>query len=366
MSMVWYKVLPAHFGGQKGIANFNEALGKHLPLTCVCSKNNEPGSQHSYQVFNWLPISKLQIINPIVILRLLLFAGKHKITHVILEHPYHFIAATLLKWSGKTIICHSHNIEFKRCKTTGKKYSNVVEWMERYVYKLSDLLLLKTNEDVRFVEEHWNVSAEKLLLMPYCIDQPKHVEKVTARSIINQRHNIPAENILLLFNGTLDYAPNAEAVVNIKKHLVHALRKLQVPFTILITGRLINRTYAYIETLRAREVIMAGYVDDIDTYFTAADVYINAVAEGEGIQTKTLEALSYHLPVVMFEHMGNGIERNLAPNHIFFLKPHDWKMFAAGVLQLHTSTRQPVPNVFFQHYSFDRHLPQLVQFINKT
>lgn len=37
LSIVWYKVLPPVFGGQKGIAGFNKHLAKHHPLVCLCS-----------------------------------------------------------------------------------------------------------------------------------------------------------------------------------------------------------------------------------------------------------------------------------------------------------------------------------------
>jgi polysaccharide biosynthesis protein PslH len=363
MSIVWYKVLPAHFGGQKGIANFNEALAKHFPLLCVCSKNNQPGTVTGYQVFNWLPLSKTQFINPFVIVRLLLFARRHHITHVILEHPYHVIAAMLLKWSGRTIICHSHNIEYRRWKMSGKKFSSVVSMVERYFYRLADIVLFKTQQDLSFAANRWRLNKEKLLLMPYCISKPIEADKEKSRELLISRHHISHDQLVLLFNGTLDYAPNAEAVVNIKKHLVHALRKLKIDFTILITGRLFDPAYKYLESVRAREVIMAGYVDHIDTYFAGADVYINAVNEGQGIQTKTLEALSYSLPVVMFEHMSNGIEKELAGEHLQLVTNHNWRAFAEAVVRAAHQTNKPVSEQFFEHYSFDRHLPKLLQLI---
>jgi polysaccharide biosynthesis protein PslH len=364
MSVVWYKVLPAHFGGQKGITKFNEALAKYFPLLCVCSKNNEPGTVSGYQVFNWLPISKTQFINPLLIVRLLLFANRHHITHVVLEHPYHVIAATLLKWSGRSIICHTHNIEYSRWKMSGKKFSSVVRMVESNAYRISDVVMFKTRQDLSFAANKWRLNTEKLLLMPYCIGKPIETDKEKSRELLISRHNIPIDHLVLLFNGTLDYAPNAEAVVNIKKHLVHALRKLNVAFTILITGRLLDPAYQYLETIRAREVNMAGYVDDIDSYFAGADVYINTVNDGQGIQTKTLEALSYNLPVVMFEHMSNGIEKELAGEHLQLVANHNWRAFAEAIVRAAQQTNKPVREQFFEHYSFDRHLPQLVQLIN--
>jgi len=40
LSIVSYKIFPAKFGGQKGIANFNEYFSKFQTLYCVTIKDN--------------------------------------------------------------------------------------------------------------------------------------------------------------------------------------------------------------------------------------------------------------------------------------------------------------------------------------
>src|SRR5919205_835860 len=132
MSVVWYKIFPAEFGGQKGIADFNKALAGHFNLVCVCSINNE--SSESFPVFNFLPVSKLQFINPVVILKLVKFAKQQKVTHIILEHPYHAVAGWLLKKMGVKIITHSHNIEYLRFKQMGKSFWPLLKFVERWTY----------------------------------------------------------------------------------------------------------------------------------------------------------------------------------------------------------------------------------------
>jgi polysaccharide biosynthesis protein PslH len=366
MSLVWYKVLPAHFGGQKGIANFNEALGKHFPLFCVCSKNNEPGSATHYQVFNWLPISKSQIINPAVCMKIVRFAFKNKVTHVILEHPFHVITAMFLKFSGRTIITHSHNIEFERFKLIGKKGWRYIYLIEKIAYKLSNLVLFKTARDIEAAIKSFSLNREKCMVMPYGVDKKNVEKKATAKEIIQKRHRVPLHHKILLFNGTLDYAPNAEAVVNITKNLIPQLRKTGIEFTVIITGRLKDESYSYIRNLKARDFVYAGFVEDVEEYFLAADVYINAVDEGGGIQTKTLEALSYALPVVMFEHMSDGIDIDKAKGCIHLITRYDWKAFAQAVKKASEQTAGSISDEFLKAYSFDANLQPLITFITNT
>ena len=42
LSIVSYKIFPAKFGGQKGIASFNEYFSKYHNLYCVTVEDNKP------------------------------------------------------------------------------------------------------------------------------------------------------------------------------------------------------------------------------------------------------------------------------------------------------------------------------------
>ena len=94
----------------------------------------------------------------------------------------------------------------------------------------------------------------------------------------------------------------------------------------------------------------------------ACDVYVNPVNIGGGVQTKTLEALSYHLNVVCFENMLNSIEVDLVKNKIFVVENHNWKQFADKIIRanLHQTT---TPSAFFKYQNYDNHLPKLLDLI---
>ena len=50
LSIVSYKIFPAKFGGQKGIANFNEYFSKYHKLYCLTVKANDANAAplHDY------------------------------------------------------------------------------------------------------------------------------------------------------------------------------------------------------------------------------------------------------------------------------------------------------------------------------
>jgi glycosyltransferase involved in cell wall biosynthesis len=358
LSIVWYKVLPARFGGQKGIAHFNQALGKLYPLVCLCSRNNEPAADLSYTVLPELPVSKWQFLNPFIQQRIVRTAKNEKPTHIILEHPYHAKAAWLAsKATGAKLIIHSHNIEFERYRQLGKRGWKVLYRQEKRIHQQADLCLFKTADELKFAVQHFELSPDKCMVMPFGIERPERINKTTARTLIQERHGISPQTRIILFAGTLDYFPNEQAVVNIHSHIA---TQLTGDYKIIICGRNHIKGFEHLNNLSHPKVINAGEVEDIDNYFAGADLFINPVITGGGIQTKNLEALSYDLNLVCFNNMLSGIDLSLCGGKIYTAIPGNWKAFIEAINVAIASTAK-IPSAFFDHYSFDRQVRKLAE-----
>ena len=85
LSLVWYQVLPARFGGQKGIAQFNDHLSRHFRLSCLCSSDNIPSGKEGYTVIPELPVGRRQVLFPWNWKRIFDKAGALGVTHIILS-----------------------------------------------------------------------------------------------------------------------------------------------------------------------------------------------------------------------------------------------------------------------------------------
>ena len=96
LSFVPYKIFPANFGGQKGIAQFNEYFSEYHSLSCITVEENKP-SYASYEVINKLGNGRLRYINIFYFGVIKKIIAANNITHVILEHPYYGWLALLLK-----------------------------------------------------------------------------------------------------------------------------------------------------------------------------------------------------------------------------------------------------------------------------
>ena len=364
VSLVWYKILPAQFGGQQTIAAFNNALGKEVRLTCLCSKNNVASGDENFLVQALLPTSKWQFINPLTWLLIYQFIRKEKATHVIVEHPYHVIASWLVQLLLTVKIIHySHNIEYQRFSFLGKPYWRILFLAEYWICRFAKLNVFVTEQDKATAIKQFNLKENNCLVIPHPVTVKDLSNKEKAIESIKTKHSIPKNHSIFLFNGTLDYAPNALAVEAIANHLIPELNKINPNFTFIITGRIEDKSYLHLFNLANKQLLITGKVDNVEDYFLAANVYVNAVSNGGGVQTKTLEALSYNLNVVCFEHMLNGIKMEFVQEKIYTVSINNWQQFAHTVFSA-MQNEMLTPTAFFEHYSYEKYLPEFLNRIN--
>jgi glycosyltransferase involved in cell wall biosynthesis len=352
-SLVWFPVFPARFGGQKGIALFQEHLSHHFPISCICSSDNRPEAQMQLSLAPILPRSKTQFINPLCWIKILRRLRREKVDILLLEHPYHAIAAVLAKkLYGLRLVLHQHNIEYIRFRQLKRWWWPLLKRLESLACRQSDLVFFKTEEDRRQALHDFGMDAGKTFILPYGIERKQ--PRPGSRELLQQKHSLRPEEKIILFAGTLDYEPNAEAVEKIYSELAPRLRQSGLNYRILICGRNRFEQFHYLNQLHHPQVLMAGEVEDIGLYFEGADVFINPVSGGGGIQTKILDALSHHLPVACFTHMLSGIDASTCPGKLFPAQPNDWNDFVLKLEQAVIQGPLPTPESFFHHNSWKK------------
>jgi glycosyltransferase involved in cell wall biosynthesis len=356
LSIVWYKVLPARFGGQKGIAGFSQYLGSRHNLVMLCSENNESSGKESYKVVNELPLSKWQFTDPRVASRISGAIENHGITHLLIEHCYHgWHGVRLARKKHLKLIVHSHNIEYARFREMGKWWWPFLFLLERWTHRAADLSLFKTKEDLQQAVQQFGIRTERSMVVPYGIERtgiPDAEEKRTCRLALEKKHGVAPGTKIILFNGTLDYEPNAHALEHIVKHIIPELeRTTGQRFMVLVTGRIEYREYSYLRELSHPCYIYAGSVDDIETYFTGADIFINPLTKGGGVKVKLVEALSFGLPVISYQTGARGMETEFTSNRLVLVEDGNTKKFAAAITS-HWNHHGILPQTFFSRYSW--------------
>jgi hypothetical protein len=153
----------------------------------------------------------------------------------------------------------------------------------------------------------------------------------------------------LLFNGTLHYQPNLDAIdVIIKKINPVLLSAIDFKYKILICGKGLPEAYDKLNKYKDSNIIYAGFVDDIRPYFTGADIFINPIIDGGGIKTKLVEALGYNMNVVTTANGAFGVPATITNNKMVIVDNNDWELFAKQIIIADTSAI--ISPVFFEHF----------------
>lgn len=353
LSLVSYKFLPPDMGGQKGIGFFNRYLGKHLDLRCVTTRDNSPAASEGYPVMPVLSNSKLRYLNPFYIFKLRRIVREYQITHLIIEHPYYGWLGLALKWLCHVkLIVHSHNIESLRFKSMGNWWWGILWNYEKYVHRNAHFSFFIHDDDRNYAIEHFKLDPGKCETITYGFEHssiPSAAEKSAARKMICQAHKIDETEKVLLFNGTLGYKPNLEAL-NVILEKINPLLLVEKGFRykIIICGNKLPAAYNGLFQYKEKNIIYAGFVEDINQYFKGADIFINPVTEGGGIKTKLVESLGYNLSVVSTDTGAIGIPVNATGGKMKLVADNDWVAFAGEVTR--TNTGLNTPQDFYDHF----------------
>jgi glycosyltransferase involved in cell wall biosynthesis len=368
LSIVTYKILPAKLGGQKGIALFNEYFSKQQNLFCFTIKDNNPALA-PYPVFNLLSNKQSRYINIFYFGLLKKIIRENSISHIILEHPYYGWMAMLLKYFCKVkVIVHSHNIEAERFRTVGKWWWRILWYYEKWVHQQADFTFCITAQDREYFYENYKIPFEKSVVITYGISWnkiPTAEKKTNEKKFLLHKYSLAPETHLFLFNGTLHYGPNLDAVKNILEKINPLFIQKNISYKIIICGKGLPEEMNELKNYSDKNIIYAGFVDDISVYFKGADVFINPVNDGGGIKTKLVEALGYDLNCVSTFNGAIGVDENICNGKLFLCENSDWQAFA-DKMEIAMQTNEPISPLFFQHFFWENIAAKASNIINKT
>ena len=350
LSLVSYRFLPPRFGGQRAIALLNQYLSAQVPLSCVTTKENDPSAAKGYQVQNILGDGKLRYVNPFYFFTLRRLIREQQITHLMLEHPYFgWLGVWLQRATGVQLIIRSHNIEGLRWKSLGKWWWKILWNYEKWVHRNARYNFFIQEDDLEYAVKEFGLDRNKCLLVTYGIEAqqaPAVAARKAAKEWLQQQHAIPADHSILLFNGAFDYAPNLLALQSIIDHINPLLVKSSIPYTILICGRNIPES---ISKQEIPNMLIAGFVDNIDPYFKGSDIFLNPVTEGGGIKTKLVEALGGGMNAVSSLKGALGVDPELCNGKLIVTNDEDWAAMVRAVLSLIGNETQ-IPEDFYRNF----------------
>lgn len=357
-----YPYLPFFSGGQKFIAKFLEYLGKEVDLTVVTVADNDFTLVENYKTIPLLKKSFSRYYDKSLISKITALVMKEGFDTVIWEHPYYaWLAFRIKKRTGVRTIIHTHNIEYQRFRSTGRWWWPVLKAYEKRSFKKADAIFFITPEDKSFAITRWKIEKEKCIDLPFGIDIKEFPsDKKEARISILQRHNIGNNEKILLFNGVLNYKPNLDALkVILDKVNPLLLAQPSFSYKIIICGKGLPEEMNRLNDYAGKNIIYAGFVNDIETYFKAADVFLNPVQSGGGIKTKMVEAIAYGTTVIATETGATGILKEAGGGKIVIVPDNNWKEFGKAVID-NAAGNSPTPKSFYDNYYWENVIQNMI------
>ena len=105
-----------------------------------------------------------------------------------------------------------------------------------------------------------------------------------------------------------------------------------------------------------------GFVDDIDARIRRADVLVNPVAKGGGVQIKILKALAAGTTVVASESGCTGISMSVCAEKLHKIDDGDWPSYVDVITEIYRSknTVRTTPKKFYDHYFWRNNIPHVL------
>ena len=218
-----------------------------------------------------------------------------------MAHDLHF----LRELRGKASVNFGDENEIEKTRQT-----------ELELMKKSDKALFFSEIEVDYLKHHFpEITAA---CIPWI--QETNTSKISIKSVNREG---------LLFVGAFGHLPNNDAVMWFHDEVLPEILKEIPEIKTIVLG---SNPPENILRLNSSNFIVTGYVNDIDSYFENASVFISPLRFGAGFKTKNARAMSNGLPVVTTTIGAEGMSLTDGLN---VLIADDAKSFAQMVVQLY-------------------------------
>jgi polysaccharide biosynthesis protein PslH len=367
LALVTFKVFPPRMGGQKGVALFYKHLAKYLDVTLATSPDNDTQSAQAFSLdIKSLLYSNKKIYGNLTKLKKLEQLVRKTSTDVLIsEHSYPaFLGLWLRKKTGRPLIIHSHNIEALRFRQMGRGWWKQYLNYERWVHRQADFNFFISQDDQDYAIRAFGLEPQKCAVITYGIELGSPVAPINKRSL-KKSLGLIENDFLFLFNGTLDYAPNVHAVQDLIHRIAPLLSSQLKSYRIVITG-----TRAICELISQLNqhplIVYKGFVDNMDPYYQAADLFLNPVNNDSGVKTKVIEALANNCTVVSFAAGATGIPVGICAGKLVTVPNGDYEEFSRQVIDQAKKEQPNTPIGFYEYYNWDNIAQKAATHIHKV
>ena len=363
LAIISYPFLPATTGGEISTLNILRYLSfKHnvTVFTVEPYSSNLQLPNSNFELIFGMPFKTSRYINLFLIGRLQKIIEEKNIDLLFFDQPWFGWLMLMLKvFTKKKIFLRSNNIEYLRFKSMGKWFWQMLYVYEKWTYKIADLVIFVSEVDRQKAIYEFDLDESKTLLTPYGIETTEvPFESKNSKLKIKKEYEIDANEKILLFFATMNYAPNYEAVEFINDKIYPLLKQIEdFKFKILICGKNLPQHIQH-KLSDKPEIKYCGFVEDINSYINAADVMINPILSGGGVKTKAIDTLAMNQTVISTKTGAEGIDPTVCGNKLIITPDNDWDAFVNAILE-NIDKKETIPATFFETFSWTNIIEKL-------
>ena len=279
------------------------AKNNQIVLICPAGKTESLHNISVYQEFEDKAVCKTININ--LIIRLVKIIKREKPDSIQLEFPWQAINLWLI---GQKYNLVEHNVEFIRFKRVKSFLWPLIFLYEMLACKLASKIICVSEKDKEFLIKYLRCNSSKIEVKENPVDSNIFFYNTSNKEKVREKSGVKKEELFIMFFGQLNYAPNVEALYNIKNEIIPRLEQSKTKYKIVICGRGEGR--GLLKSFEHKNLLFLGFVENIQDYINASDVIIAPFNSGSGTRIKILEALACHKRVISTAIGAEGISKN--------------------------------------------------------
>jgi len=241
------------------------------------------------------------LADPDLLVKLFFVCKTERIDLIQCEFPFTSFSSWIIKKiTGIPLVYDAHNIESDRIGTmanVNKLHVSLMKKLEIKCCNLCDLVFTVSKSDrARLIS--WGIPEKKITIIPNSAELKKFSPSINGKEI---RNKLGLNNaFLIIFHGTLDYAPNMEAVRILIEIFPKILEKYSNVYLFLV-GKNPPK-------ISNPHIIVTGFVENLAEYLAAADLAVVPLMSGGGTKLKMLEYLASGKAIVSTYKAAEGLD----------------------------------------------------------
>lgn len=212
-----------------------------------------------------------------------------------------------------------HNIEtdiWRSYMKYSKGLKKLLVYTQVKLFEKHEIKILNQIKNVSVISSEdankLNKVAENLNI---CVYNPRvKCERVKQEKDVLQTKNS------IVFVGSYSWFPNQEAARFLALELMPTLRKSKLDIKLFLVG---NKPTQEMLEYNYKDIIVTGKVKSVDPYINDADIFINPIESGSGLNIKLVEAMGKGIPIISSEFGVRGFNITNNKELIVYKSLHD-------------------------------------------